>query len=404
MIWTKFYSYVKKDIFLFVKRKKYLYLSLIIPLLIALIFLLMLSPSPQKIKLGVCNLDGAELSQNVFLEMEHFEPVLLQGSDCRVKVLDLVLDGSFPVGVVIPKGFSQNIENLQQAHLDIYFDNTDIAFANLIDWRIDQSLQPFKKQIIEELNLKLKKRVSNIRSGIEVLKKFEINRISSSVEEIDLELQSIEEMETEFLVNPIWTLKNGVYEKVETRKLSIAFILPIILLFTILMLSSTSLIYDRKNHFISRVKTSTSVAVYVLAKLVFFFILALAQAIIVFLVYLFYGNFYLTNPLNILYLILAISVINTLLGLLIGIISENEGIAILFSLIIALPLMLLSGIFYPLQTVSPFLGAITKILPLHYQINFSKQVLIFGQRISNQWLISASILFLIVCYLVRKKD
>jgi len=102
-------------------------------------------------------------------------------------------------------------------------------------------------------------------------------------------------------------------------------------------------------------------------------------------------------------MIIFIAVINTLLGMLIGCISENEGIALLFSLIISFPLMLLSGIFFPLQTMPAFVQYLAKLLPLHYQIIAVKSVLLFNLEISSKWIITAIILFMLVYYLIRKK-
>jgi ABC-2 type transport system permease protein len=89
--------------------------------------------------------------------------------------------------------------------------------------------------------------------------------------------------------------------------------------------------------------------------------------------------------------------------MLIGLISDNEGIAILFSLIISFPFMLLSGIFYPLQTMPRLIQYFAKLIPLNYQIDYSKAVLLFGQSIGTRWLITAFILLIAVYYLITRK-
>jgi ABC-type multidrug transport system permease subunit len=363
-----------------------------------------MNPSNTKIKIGVCNFDSEFSSEEIFRDAGTFEPILLNKKNCSENLKEEIRQGKFPVGIILWEDFSSRLEELKQSRIDVYYDNSDIAFANLISWKLDLSMQPFEKKIINSLNLELKNNVKDARAGIGIVSEIIPKNLIKKVEEIDGNLKNIEEMETEFILNPIWTFHQGVYEENSISKTSIAFILPIILLFTILMLSSTSLIYDRKNNFISRVKTSTSLGVYLFAKLIFFFALALVQTLIILGVYAINGNFYWVNFFYFINLLLFISIINSLVGLLIGIISENEGIAILFSLIIAFPLMLLSGIFYPLQTVSPILKTITQILPLHYEILFAKQVFIFGSELKYNWLIPAIILFVIVWVLIRKKE
>jgi ABC-2 type transport system permease protein len=96
-------------------------------------------------------------------------------------------------------------------------------------------------------------------------------------------------------------------------------------------------------------------------------------------------------------------VVRILLGFLIGIISENEGIAVLFSLIISFPLMLVSGIFFPTQTLPSFIGGIANLLPLNYQIAGSKAVLLFGVSMDNTWMIISFILFGLVYYFVKRR-
>ena len=141
-----------------------------------------------------------------------------------------------------------------------------------------------------------------------------------------------------------------------------------------------------------------------MAKLAFFFIFTLAQFLIVLALFLLYGARYSFNIANILHLILYISIINTLIGLIIGLISENEGIAVLFSLMISFPLMLLSGIFFPIQTLPKITQLITKALPLFYQIKSTKAVLLFGESINWNFLYLAIPLFLGIWYLSSKKN
>jgi len=65
--------------------------------------------------------------------------------------------------------------------------------------------------------------------------------------------------------------------------------------------------------------------------------------------------------------------------------------------------MLVSGIFFPIQTLPRIVQWIAQILPLHYQISASKSVLLFGQEISNYWFVVSLVLFGFVYWLVKKK-
>ena len=400
----KFYGYLKKDIFLLIKRKKYLYLTILIPLLIGILFLFFLSPSQKNISIGVCDLDNTEYSRQAVSDLRGFTSIFLPAENCTQNLISQIKSKRLSLGLEIPKGFSQNLLNLKQSGIIVYFDNTDIAFANFIDWKIDVSMAPYERSVINGLNSELKSRLSAIRSGVDFIIDLAEDYPSARnrVQSIDSDLKEVEEIETEFILNPIYTDKRPIYSE-QTKDAGIAFIFPVIVLFVVLMLSASSFIYDKKANFLVRVKASTSPIIYILAKLVFFFIITLINFLIILFLFLAYGSSYPFSILKIFNLLAFISVINTLLGMLIGLLSDNEGIAILFSFVVSFPFMLLSGIFYPIQTMPALMQYFAKIIPLSYQINYSKSVLLFGQSIGLSWLWVAFALLVAVYYLITRR-
>lgn len=401
----KFYGYLKKDIMLLYKRKKYLYIFLLLPFIISIIFLFALSPTRSEIQVGVCDYDETDISQEAFSDLGDFDPVFIDREDCTENLEEKIKEGKLPLGLVIEEGFSERLENLEQSRILVYYDNTDIAFTNLVYWKVDSSLDPYKVMIVDELNRELESKISSINTNFDlILEHTGFSRIiDSQAREIREDLEKLEKMETEFLVNPIYTEHRPIYSHDVAKDAGITFIFPILAIFIILMLASTSIIYDKKTNFITRVRASTSPGLYLLAKVLFFVLIALVQFAIVFLLFTIYGASYNFQILELLKLISVIGIINCLLGFIIGVISENEGIAILFSLIISFPLMLVSGIFFPIQTLPRIVQWIAQILPLHYQISASKSVLLFGQEISNYWFVVSLVLFGFVYWLVKKK-
>lgn len=399
----KFYGYLKKDFVLLYKRKKYLYTFVLLPILISLIFLLVLNPSDYTINAGVCNFDSQKISQEIFSNLDNFETTILPTENCEENLKSDIQKGKYSLGIIVPEGFSNNLENLKQSRLIVYYDSTDVAFAELISWKLDSSLEPFEKQIVDNLNKEFTSNVASVRKGISIIKDELPSSISKNFKESEDNLKNLEEMDTEFLVNPIWTDKRSVSEKDLQKDAGLVFVFPILALLITLMLASTSLIYDKKTNFLIRVKSSTSPAIFILAKLLFFTILVFVQFGIITSLFMLYGARYPINLLNIFELVLSIAMIDTLLGFIIGLLSENEGIAVLFSLIISFPLMLISGIFFPIQTLPTFVQWISKILPLNYQITSAKAVLLFNQNISNLWMIYVVVLFGLTWYLIRKK-
>lgn len=400
---TKFYGYLKKDFILLYKRKKYLYTFVLLPILISLIFLLVLNPSDYSIKAAVCNFDSEKISQELFSNLDNFETTILPSENCEEFLKSAVQKGNYPLGIIVPEGFSENIGNLKQSRLIVYYDSTDVAFAELIYWKLDSSLAPFERQIVDNLNKEFTSDVAKVRKGINIIKEELPSSISKNLKQTDTDLKNLEEMETEFLVNPIWTDKRSVSEKDRKKDAGLVFVFPILALFITLMLSSTSLIYDKKTNFLVRVKSSTSPTIFLLAKLLFFTVLVFIQFGIILLLFMAYGTRYSVNLINVLELVFSIALIDTLIGFIIGLISENEGIAVLFSLIISFPLMLISGIFFPVQTLPRAVQFISKILPLNLQIVSAKAVLLFNQNISNIWMIYVVFLFGLTWWLIRRE-
>jgi ABC-type multidrug transport system permease subunit len=401
----KFYGFLKKDILLMTRRKKYLYLMILIPLLIGLIFLFFLNPAPRDVKIGVCDYDGTVDSHASVSNLPGFVTTFLPIENCTQNLISQIKSKKLSLGIEIPKGFSQTLASLKQAKLIVYYDNMDIAFANLVDWKVDSALQPYEKNIINNLNSEIKSRVAAIRSGVDiVLAAAQGSQTASQIQQVDSNLKTIEEIDTEFILNPIYTEKQPVYAQAETKDIGIAFVFPIVAIFVVLMLSSSSLIYDRKSNFLVRVKSSTSPIIYLLAKLVFFFLVTAINFIIILLLFIMYGaNYALSFP-HIINLLAFISVTNTLLGMIIGLISDNEGIAILFSFVVSFPFMLLSGIFYPTQTMPVLVQYLARIIPLNYHIEASKTVLLFGQSIGLKWVLVAVALFVLVYLMLKRKQ
>jgi len=400
----KTYAYLKKDTLLLYKRKKYLYLFILLPLIIATLFLFALNPKEYDIKVGICDFDQTDISKSSFQDLNGFSPVILENENCIEELQSQIKQGKLDIGIEIGQGFAQNLQDLKQSKLIVYYDNTDIAFTNLLAWKIDQSLQPFERQVIDNLNKELNSKVKSVRSGVDLALEFSTfsSKINDKIQETDDDLKALEEMNTEFLTNPIWTDHRSVYSEDLKKDAGIVYIFPILTIFIMLMLASTSIIYDKNSGFITRVKASSSPIFYILAKLIFFTALVLIQFLVILILFMFYGAEY-ALPLTALFqLILFIGIINTTLGLIIGLIANSEGIAVLFSLMVSFPLMLVSGIFFPVQALPRTIQWISSILPLHHQINATKQVLLFGQTLPYTWAYFAIGLTLILYYLIRK--
>ena len=400
----KFYSYLLKDFLLFVKRKKFLYLTFLLPIIFGGIFIMITTSKDLNINVSICQFDENKNINEIYRNLD-FEITKLEANDtCIQNLLGGIKNNSYDLGIVIPQDFTQNLNDLKQTKIKIYHDNTNLAYSNLVSWKIDVLLNPVKYEITNNLNQNFKQEFSKIRPIINSFKEnFNSNYIDTQYELIEKDLIKIENLETNYLTNSINTNSQEIYD-IKKEKILLTYIFPIICMFIVIMLTSVLIIYDRKSNFILRVKLNSNIALYIFSKIIFFSALTFIQFLIIYILFLFLDVNLTLNFFEALKLILFIGILNSLLGIFIGLISENEGIAILLCLIIALPQMLLCGLMFPLEIFPNFLKSILQYTPLNIQIDLTKEILLFSNQISLSIFIYLFLLFVIFSYYLNKKE
>ena len=400
----KFYSYLLKDFLLFVKRKKFLYLTFLLPIIFGGIFIMITTSKDLNINVSICQFDENKNINEIYRNLD-FEITKLEANDtCIQNLLAGIKNNSYDLGIVIPQDFTQNLNDLKQTKIKIYHDNTNLAYSNLVSWKIDVLLNPVKYEITNNLNQNFKQEFSKIRPIINSFKEnFNSNYIDTQYELIEKDLIKIENLETNYLTNSINTNSQEIYD-IKKEKILLTYIFPIICMFIVIMLTSVLIIYDRKSNFILRVKLNSNIALYIFSKIIFFSALTFIQFLIIYILFLFLDVNLTLNFFEALKLILFIGILNSLLGIFIGLISENEGIAILLCLIIVIPQMLLCGLMFPLEIFPNFLKSILQYTPLNIQIDLTKEILLFSNQISLNIFIYLFLVFVIFSYYLNKKE
>jgi ABC-2 type transport system permease protein len=400
-------AFIEKDIKLISRKRKYLYISILLPLILGSIYIISLESSSNNIDVIVCDLDNTYLTNEAINSLNDFN-VKIYTNECETQIQEDVKNNKYLFGILIKKGFTNSIENLKQTNVEVYYDNSEPATKALASWRIDSALIPLKHQIIGTVSEDLKEKSSNAKEKSEVvLDLIKFTKIPSNLEkniiEVDQELEKLANLDPNFMKNPVVTINKGVHEEYDLINIGLSPLYVILSLFMILMLCSTSIIYDKKIGLFSRIKASNASNLsYIFGKLIFYLIVSLIQLIFLLSIfYLFGANF----SINILLLIKAfiyISITNTLIGFLIGLISDNEGAAVLISLIITLPMLFLSGMFYPLQLMPKLIQFFTRLFPVHTEIELLNKALLFGGEINNYLFLIPLGLFIISLYMMRK--
>ncbi|MFC1754793.1 ABC transporter permease [Thermoproteota archaeon] len=411
MIPISIMGFLRKDYTLLFRKKKYLYLSILLPLLIGLIYIFTLTETSGGLTLMVCDQDDTKLTDEVLRSMNGFTITVDREEDCIDRLKEEIRMKHYLFGAVIEEGFTKDLENLNQAHMVVYYDNSEPAVSAMVGWKIDVALTPFKSQLVMALAEELKDESGRAREKIGVaLDVVSVNsdpiskRLSSSIRSADENLERLEGIEPAFLASPIVVAETGVHKTVKLIDIGIAPLYVILSMFLLLMLCSTGVIYDRKVGLFSRIRASnSSMLSYIAAKLVFFFSISVVQFLVILLIFVGFGAGYDVSVSLLLKALVFITLVNTLLGFLIALVSESEGVAVLISLIITLPLLFLSGMFYPLELMPKLVQWGAFLLPLNTEVLMLKQALLFGGSIANSYFLIPLGIFLVVIYFLRKR-
>lgn len=401
---------VRKEVLILLRRRKFLALITLLPLILGSLMAILPSlTSFNDVRIGLCDLDGTVLSQRFVNEVQSsFSTRILNESEsfCVEELSRGVKSKAYTLGIIINHGFSDKLSNFTKASLDVYFDNSDFRFETYLDWFIYSSLSGFKTSVAKEGEQVLKSRVGEVYSlavSVQSVTSGFNNVISDKVDEFVSTLGLVRNLDVSFLSEPVIVNKNGVYDITSPATTAFPMVVGVLSVFTLFMLASTSVIFDKSRNYLVRLKTSkTFLLNYLLAKCAVFFIISAAQFMILFLLFFVLGASFKINLLGLLLTIILVSCVNTLIGMLVGFVSENETVAILFSLLLTLPFLFISGVFYPVEMFPCFIRFLAEVFPLKMEIELVKSASVFGLKIASSNLAVYCMVLGVVNWLVLK--
>jgi ABC-type multidrug transport system permease subunit len=400
---------VYKEFLMLARRKKAPLLILILPIVLTIIYSAgtnALSAPQSVITVGVCNHDPAAASIINSLDSE-FRVTMLSGADCELTLINGVKNGQYIIGISVPAEFTGLINDGRQGVITYYVDDSNPVSASVSGYFLEQGFSGYSQGVIagSETELRtmatsarnqLNSALSAINSTINTLEAYQgllgvayplvngyLTTIRNDLEGYDNNLRFVQSLSAEFLTRPVYFSRGQVYEGANAASFNFASIFVIISLFTLLLLGSTGLIFDKKSNYLLRIKAGkTFLPSYIASKLVFYFTLSLVQFFLVMLLTLAQGAAFNFDFITVILSVGVITVLNTAIGLLIGAVSESENVAILSSLMISLPFIFLSGIFLPLEFMPDYIKFFANIVPLYKEILLLKQVAVLGAGVS----------------------
>ena len=319
MLWALFVASVK----MFVRNRAAVFFSLFLPLIIMLIFGVLNFEGSTEIQLGIVDEADTEASAALVERMREFEYLVIteEGRDAGLAALEA---GDRDFVLVVPAGYEAP---------NAGGDSSIVAYASNAD--------PAQAQVAQGL---LQQAVGQAMFG--------------SVGGSDPDAPSFRPPVT--------------FESVESRDLGyIDFLVPGIVGMTIMQLGLFGVAFGfvqlKRTGALRRLfATPTSPAYFLSAQVLSRLIIGIAQVAILFGVGIWFGLQMFGDYLTLLVIVLIGSAIFLAVGFAIAGWAKNEDQAAPVANLVSLPMMFLSGVFFPREAMPDFLASITQFMPLTY--------------------------------------
>ena len=175
----------------------------------------------------------------------------------------------------------------------------------------------------------------------------------------------------------------------------------------LLLVSSLNIVAERKSGTMARTLLSpTTIWLFLAGKAIYLLILAGVE-VVVMLGVLFFTSKYLLLTQGVYSLLILVSLGFILLGIVIGCIARSENTALLLSLVVAIPMLFLSGLFFPFEIMPGFMKAVGTNLPLTLAIELLEKVLIYDAAVlvsSVGKLVLYCLFLFVIAFLLIKKN
>jgi len=223
--------------------------------------------------------------------------------------------------------------------------------------------------------------IREINSSLDdvIEKSFELETI---IEDSRNQIAEITSRQPESIVSPILLSSKRLFGERTFFDFLLPSLLPMILMFISLFLSSTSLVREKNMGILGRIAVSQVNSLkYALIKVVSYTVVLIPEAILLVLIAsLLYGAFPIFDLATVLIVFQTLVLLLfafTAIGVLIAIYSESEATAFLASLVVGLPLLFMSGLLFPFEFMPTYISAIGYASPLTQAVLTMQSVILY---------------------------
>ena len=243
-----------------------------------------------------------------------------------------------------------------------------------------QNMQNFVYGLVQSKKKALST-IDEINSSLDdvIEKSYELEII---IEDSRSQISEITSRQPESIVSPIILSSSRLFGERTFFDFLLPSLLPMILMFISLFLSSTSLVREKNTGILGRIAVSQVNSLkYAVVKVLSYTIVLIPEAILLVLIAsLLYGAFPifdLATGLVVFQTLVFLLLAFTAIGVLIAIYSESEATAFLASLVVGLPLLFMSGLLFPFEFMPTYISAIGYASPLTQAVLTMQSVILY---------------------------
>lgn len=336
--------YMIKKEFIEIKRSKLIGLLIIAPIIQVIIFGYVATTDIKNVKTILCDMDNSTESKKLcdkFLNTEYFK--IVDKIKNPNEIDKFILQNKAVIAISIPAKFSSDLKNSKKTFVQIIVDGTDSNMSTISLSRAVMIINSFSEDYF--------------KPKIEIIKK-----IAGGVPEII--------MEERIWYNP----------ELKSANTMVPGVVGLILTIVTLAITAVAIVREKESGNIEQVLVTPIKPLEIIAgKVIPYIIIALLDIILITVASIlvfrinFEGSFILLIGLS-LFMILA----NLGLGIFVSTISTTQQQALLSSIFIAVPSILLSGFLFPIKNMPEILQLLTYLIPMRYYMVILRGIFLKG--------------------------
>ena len=339
---------VKKEFLQVIRDRAFLPLLFLAPILQSMLFGYTVATNVDNISTAILDRDRTQDSRKFiesFSNSGYFRLKYYLQSDSEID--NLLNGGKVKLVINVPEGFSRKLKRNEPINLQVIVDGTDSSTANVILGYTKDIVQRYSLRIVLQLLKKVQVRVPTVDSRFRAWYNPELNSVNYIVPGI---------------------------------------ICTVIAIVTT-MLTSAAIVREREKGTLEQLMVSP-IAPYqlILGKVLPFMLVGFVDAIVVLLTGVFWFKVPVHGDIPLLLLLTILFLFNTLgMGILISTISRTQQQAMMTTLFLMIPWIILSGFIFPIENMPEAIQLITYLIPLRYFLIIIRGIILKGVGLYVLW-------------------